>query len=234
MSAAWRASAMWQLVCTASTSAVGPASRRPSARPGAAAARRLPGGQCGHQGVPGQFGHAAVAFVRRAHHAVNVGRRRCPAPAAAPVSPPHCNRSACMWISGRPAGGRRSAKRARSCISAASVPQLVRATGDAQSTSTRSATARRSAQLAHGACATAGPWRRRSCDRCRSNQAQGVAGGASMRCAVIRRRSGPASRTWHSRSSAACSLSANMTLMRCAPAWPAARRAGPWRAPTRP
>ena len=61
------------------------------------------------------------------------------------VKPPHCSRRLWMCISGRLAGGRRSAKRARSCSNAASVPQLMRATGDAHSSTSRSPSGRRCA-----------------------------------------------------------------------------------------
>ena len=54
--------------------------------------------------------------------------------------PPHCRRRACTCISGWLAGGSRSAKRARSCNSAARVSQLMRATGEPHSTSSRSPT----------------------------------------------------------------------------------------------
>ena len=120
---------------------VAPARRAPlvghgaASAPCAARARRRQLRRGPPRARPGQVGQAAVALVRRADHAVHVGPAPRPAPAAAPSRPPHCRRSACAWISGRPGRGRRSAKRARSCISAASVLQLVRATGDGHSIS---------------------------------------------------------------------------------------------------
>ena len=243
MSAAWRASAMWQLVCTAST-------RRARSAAFTAAHRVDRGRACGgcHAAIAatsasqGNSVRLRVAFVRGADQAMHVALGDVQhllqrgQPAALQAQRLHVDQRPA-----RPAAGAGRSARAR-----AAAPPACRSWCAPPATCIPPALllghARGAGQLATRRCATAAPWRRRrrwSLCAARAGPAarsvrRRLTRPAARPGASHRRPLGPASRTWLSRSSAASWCVGEHDLDRAPRRSALSARAAPWRAPRPP